>query len=347
MGCQQPIQPTTMKTFLLICAIAAFATALPTDDVDEVVPETNFAEEAVGGHWTKCTLGHGDCAKPTIYTGSRVHHCKTKKACQYKIKQVNGKMGTRTYCSKWDKSACWEWNGRFNQQAKVNIHMSRAKIPFCDKFDGKNEKRTLCRCKGKHQDWKGKGKPCFTGPNPKKTKYCYTKGSRAGKCEDLEYKQGKWSASEKLMGSCNDQGFAFASTCAYPPGTKRPVPKKKKVCVCHVKGYNKNELIHLEEGKGKVHGKVHYKVFDWHKPGRSAQVKSFHEITCAGCAKVVLHDNDHRGKDNKVMSCCGKKKCHFKAKGHIGPHGYDLRDDSAGLILFILVKKSTRGRYGF
>merc|ERR1711990_1342419 len=100
MGFNPTIQiNTTMKTILLICAFAALASAHPSDDVatdlltvteahaDGVVPETNFAQETakVGGHWTDCKLGVGDCAKPTIYTTSRVHHCKTKKACQYKV----------------------------------------------------------------------------------------------------------------------------------------------------------------------------------------------------------------------------------------------------------------------
>merc|ERR1712224_708746 len=102
-----------------------------------------------------------------------------------------------------------------------------------------------------------------------------------------------------------------------------------------------------KEGQGKKHHGVHYKVFDWHKPGRGAQVKSFHGITCQGCGAVTLHDNDHRGKDNHVMKCCGKKKCRFEAKGGVFSHGWDLRDDVSHIVLALLVKNSTRDRYGF
>jgi len=332
-----------MKIFLMLCAIAAFATALPSDDVDEVVPETNFAEETVGGHWTDCKLGNGDCAKATIYTTSRVHHCKSKKACTYKFRQVNGKFGKKVHCSKWAPRNCEQWGGMFNAHAARDGVVGH--IPFCHEIN--SEKRTLCKCKGAHQDWKGKGKACFKGPNPKETIHCFSKRmlfrdghtgkpvyhKHAGKCMPLKYKQGKWSPSEIIMGSCNHNGYAWASTCSYPKGIKRKAPKKAKVCACHVKGYNTKEVIHLKEGHGKKHGKYHYKVFDWHKPGRGAQVKSFREITCQGCGKVELHDNDHRGKDNKVMQCCGKKVCHFKAKGHIGSHGWDLQDDVSRIDL--------------
>merc|ERR1712230_62332 len=308
MGFNPTIQiNTTMKTILLICAFAALASAHPSDDVatdlltvteahaDDVVPETNFAQETakVGGHWTDCKLGHGDCAKPTIYTASRVHHCKTKKACQYKVDtKLQAGIVTRTYCSKWDKNNCDQWHGQFNARAKRGGVVGH--IPFCHELN--SEKHTLCKCKGKHQDWKGKGKACFAGPNPKKTRYCYSSGKRAGTCKDLEYKQGKWSPSEVIMGACNSNGYAYASTCSYPKGIKRKAPKKAKVCACHVEGYKTSEIIHLKEGQGKKH-------------------------------------HDHRGKDNHVMKCCGKKKCRFEAKGGVFSHGWDLRDDVSHIEL--------------
>merc|ERR1711939_296926 len=106
------------------------------------------------------------------------------------------------------------------------------------------------------------------------------------------------------------------------------------VCACHVEGYKTSEIIHIKEGHGDVlPNGIHYKLFDWHKPGRGAQVKSFHGITCTGCGAVVLHDNDHRGKDNHVMKCCGKKKCRFEAKGGVFSHGWDLRDDVSHIEL--------------
>jgi len=358
MGVTPTTTNTIMKTFLLLCALAAFAVAHPSDDVatdlltvteahaNDVVPETSFAETTskVGGHWTDCRLGDGNCAKPTIYTTSRVHHCKTKKDCEYKVDtKLQAGIVTRVHCSKWNKNNCDEWMGEFNNRAKRDGVVGH--IPFCHDLD--SVKHTLCKCKGKHQDWKGKGKACFEGPNPKTTKRCYSSAplyhdhytgkpvysKKAGKCEHVEYKQGPWSHTEKMMGACNSNGYAWANTCAYPKGIKRKAPKKAKVCACRVEGYKTSEVIHLVEGHGKKHHGVHYKVFDWHKPGRGAQVKSFHRITCQGCGTVTLHDNDHRGKDNHNMQCCGKKVCKFEANGGVFSHGWDLRDDVSRIDL--------------
>jgi len=129
-----------MKTILLICAIAAIATALPSDDVEtdlltpanEVVPETELVEATAGaGRWVKCTMGHSDpdCGKKQPYTTAQKG---------------------------------WKWVGMFNLHAKPPKHR---RAPLCKDMT-QEDPRKVCRCKGSHQDHAGHGaEPCFARPS--------------------------------------------------------------------------------------------------------------------------------------------------------------------------------------
>lgn len=316
-----------MKAILLACAIAAIATALPTDDiVPEFVQASAEAEAEVQGHWTDCKLGQSGCGAATIYTKSRV--CTTsKKACRFPSTTVSGKKIMKGKCSKWYPKNCDQWMGRFNMQAKPGMR-GRSSIPFCHELDS-SVGHKLCKCKGKNKTWGGKAKKCFEGPNPKETKYCWARGSKKGTCEMMKYKQGPWSASEKLMGSCNDQGYAWAGTCSYPKGVERKKPVKAKTCTCKVnkgKGYKKVTL--------KITAPTKKKTFSWFKKNRGVQTHSFKSIECHGCGAVVLADNDSkRHQDHHVMKCCGKKKCSFTASSNIFKDSHDLLNDVSAIVL--------------
>merc|ERR1712070_436440 len=343
LGGQQPLTTMTNKLMLaaLFVAIAAASASDLENTASDIVPESDFLSEEVGvgvGHFTKCTLGKDkDCAAPSIYTGSRVCTGPKKVDCQHKKMWMNGKgYTTITKCSKWDKKNCDTWGGSFNHGAKASLHGPRPK--FCHEMT--NQDKGVCRCAGKNQNWKGAGKPCFQGPNPPTTEVCHTrkpckkrkyvkkcwlkkvKGSsydpnKVGTfCKKVAYKQGPWTPSEKIMGGCNAQGYAYARTCAYPKGVKRaaPPPPPKK-CKCVVKGYNK---------KWTLNGKKAFSRFSWKKHGaksRNRNMRSFHSISCSGCPLVSLHDNDgKRWKQDVHLSCC--KGCKFVANKK-GNDGFD------------------------
>jgi len=343
----------TLTKLMLAALFLAIATASSSDlepTSSDIVPESDFLQSAVdedafveteadaeAKHWTDCKLGVGDCAKPTIYTASRVCEGKKKKDCQYMKKQINGKWVKATRCSKWNKKACDEWGGYFNVHAKVNLHMPRPK--FCHEMT--SEDGGVCRCAGAHQDWKGKGKPCFMGPNKPETKVCRNHkditdtikplpgqpARKLGKvCTMEKFKQGPWTPGEKLRAACNAQGYAFARTCAYPPGVARPKPKKpKKKCECKVKGYNKSWTLKVPTGN---------KAFSWYKKNRGLNKHPFDSIECDGCLLVTLHDDDKKtlfqGKDDVHLGCC--KGCKYVA-AHNGFDGkkkantWDLHND--------------------
>jgi hypothetical protein len=158
-------------------------------------------------------------------------------------------------------------------------------------------------------------------------KYPWTPGKL---CKNEVYKQGAWTPAEKLMGACNDQGYANARTCAYPPGVKRKKVKKAPKCTCKVKGYNKSWTLKVKKGGTR---------FNWHTNGHN--VKSFHSIECTGCPLIKLHDNDgKRWKDDVHLGCC--KGCRYVAnKKHKGgfngikkANTWDLHDDVSKIDVY-------------
>jgi hypothetical protein len=332
-----------MAKLIFTALFIAIATAA-TSNVDEILPEDDFqsaealVETKVGGHWSKC--GKLSCAKPTIYTDARICKGKNIKDCQFK-KSLNGKHWGLpiTMCSKWSGKRCETFAGSFNMGAKPSRHQSRSSIKWCHELT-QDSKRQVCKCKGSKENWGGKGKTCFQGPNPEKTKVChkwkasefikYLGGANANKvdgktyCKDVQYKQGPWTPSEKIMGGCNDQGYAYSDTCAYPKGRTRAKPKPKKPrCECTVKGYGTSKTYHLPRGTN--NGRIcMYK--DKRSCSRKGNLnkKSFHSISCQNCFIVsVYDDDDHQAfkkSDIHHMSCCGKKGCSWTAPN-------DFRDD--------------------
>jgi len=362
--------PHNMTNKLMLAALFVAIAAASASDLEptasDIVPEADFVATEVGvGRWTDCKMSKKDpaCGAPSIYTSSRVCTGPKKVDCQYKVLWTSEKgYSTHTKCSKWNPKGCDKWSGRFNQGASVSARDPNwSKTPYCHEIT--NEAKGVCRCAGKNQNWKGEGKACFQGPNPPTTKVCrvYKKSPKGyggklrykpmpgadtslgkypwtpGKlCKNEVYKQGPWTPAEKIMGACNDQGYAYARTCAYPPGVKRVVKKKAPACVCKVKGYNKSWTLN---------GKKAGTRFSWYQKGRGHNVKSFHEIACSGCVVVSLHDNDgKRWKDNVHLNCC--KGCKYVAnkKSRGGFNGkkaadtWDLHDDVSAIDLYKTLK---------
>merc|ERR1711998_48309 len=347
----------------LFVAIAAASASDLEPTASDIVPESDFLSEEVGvgvGHFTKCTLGKDKgCAAPSIYTASKVCKGPRKVDCQYKKLWMNGKgYDTITMCSKWNKKNCDTWGGSFNHGAKVSLHGPRPK--FCHEMTDQDS--GVCRCAGKNNNWKGAGKPCFQGPNPPTTTVCrnhkkckhaskyvkkcwimaikgsaYQPFTKVGRfCKKEVFKQGPWTPSEKIMGGCNDQGYAYARTCAYPKGVKRaaPPPPPKK-CVCKVKGYNKSWTLN---------GKKAHQQFSWKKHGaksRNRNMRSFHSISCTGCPLVKIHDNDgKRWKQDVHLGCCKGCKLVANKKHNGGFDGkkkadmWDLHNDVSAIDLW-------------
>merc|ERR1711934_526612 len=72
---------TTMKTILLLCAFAAFVSALPSDDVetdlltpttDDIVPEDTLVQEtATAGKTVACSSLFNDATEDAVYKGKK------------------------------------------------------------------------------------------------------------------------------------------------------------------------------------------------------------------------------------------------------------------------------------
>jgi len=312
---------------------------------------------------SRFTLGKDKgCAAPSIYTGSRVCKGPKKVDCQYKKMWMNGKgYDTITKCSKWDKKNCDTWGGSFNHGAKVSLHGPRPK--FCHEMT--NQDKGVCRCAGKNNNWKGKGKPCFQGPNPPTTEVCRVhkkckhvskyvkkcwlkqmKGSsynpnKVGKiCKKEVFKQGPWTPAEKIMGGCNDQGYAYADTCAFPKGIKRAKPKPKKPrCSCTVKGWNWSKKYTVGKGHKSGHISMYKKKGNMNK-------KSFKSIHCTNCVLVRIYDDDDQQAwkksdihdlSYKKNGCCSKKGCSWTAT-------HDFEDDVKKIELYTEVAHHKCGK---
>merc|ERR1712216_633734 len=105
MGTTTTIQyNTTMKTILLICAFAAFVSALPSDDVetdlltpttDDIVPEDTLVQEtATAGKTVACSSLFNDATEDAVYKGKKYKasprcYCKPLEARNWNIGKTN------------------------------------------------------------------------------------------------------------------------------------------------------------------------------------------------------------------------------------------------------------------
>jgi len=314
-----------MKTILLICAFAALAAAAPSDDVEtdlltttnDIVPETNFAEEeaammdeaamAVEAATAEMEGRDARCMSKLYKHPNAV----AKHKHNMRVKKHNEKMADE-YGPKSAATLKSQPTLKYPLCSKLTRHqMMWKKVKMCGKvvtYAGV----IPCRCKGrKVPSYLKSPKSTWNKDHNKSAKFqggpgtskCYMNSKKISPSENKE---------------CPDDGRTTNDKCS-------PLPEIKKTCQCLVGVGRRRPSVHLKTT-------TKHKYFDWADDHKGW----FRNIVCSGCSAVTIHDDDlpggrHHVELGKNKSCCGKKQCHYKITGSCLFH--DLCDDAKKIRL--------------
>jgi len=297
---------TTMKTILLICAFAAFAAALPSDDIEtdlltpvnEVVPETIFvAEEATKPAHTsadkKSTKGLPQCAdiyddapsQSTYTSGPKKGQKTLHKGLRTCLCIPNGKN------AKWAKTEHGKKKFK-NYKPCYGNTLTKAQLKKIPPSERKNDK-----CDGWGMAW---AKNCAPPRPPKKKPKkctCHINGGKGRFKGHTEVVSGP--AAKHLDWSGKRFRGIECSGCEFV-------------------------RIHDDDGKSSKQDIV------MGKNGLSKKIAN--ERSRRKMRKLGDHTENMNGhKENK--SCCGKKTCKYDAPLAFWKKGYDLSDDVAKITI--------------
>jgi len=347
---------TIMMTKLML--VALFVAVAAASNVDDTVPETDFAEVA-------------DASSQTVSLYRRRYHFRHNKALS-KIRNMRGmttKKMNQQIAKKKANEAQADKRGKKEDATQAKM-TSSTNWPLCSSlhrdarewkiYDGKKHAFPVdCRCKGakvadylkkpEKKDRKYQGKTTLKKGENWNTKYNggaeYHGGPHAKACW-IEYGKKSKMANPDTK-PCPDNGRATSATCSSPP----PPPPKKSYCKCTVQGHKKStrkKVMLASEGGSS-------KTYNW-------EGQKFRKITCTGCEYVRIYDDDDGtckkgclkeaqdiilgknsaaravvsgqlkklGKDHEAdnKSCCGKNTCSFDP-GSLG----DLQDDVQKIVM--------------